>query len=130
MNPPAVGRHAPCSLADARARLQDAEVFLEAAEIATDPDVVATNAIHAAIAAADAVCCVGLGERSADGNHAAGVRLLARVDTRLAGALGRALNRKAQAAYEPRDIAAKGAAVCVRQAEALIEAARSRILGA
>ena len=43
-----------CDAADARSRLQDARQFLEAAELLTEPgngDVVATNAVHAAIAA-------------------------------------------------------------------------------
>lgn len=55
-----------CSLADARARLTDAGSFLRAAELLDDPDVVATNAVIAAIAASDAICCVALGARAAD----------------------------------------------------------------
>lgn len=124
------GRHNPCTVADARARLNDAEAFLDTAEMAEDPDVVATNAIHAAIAAADAICCIALRERSADGNHTAAVDLLGRVDSKLANALSRALNCKTQAAYESRDIGAKDAATCVRQAMSLVEAARSRVLNA
>ena len=58
MNPRASGRRRPATPADARARLVDAEAFLEAATIAHNPDVVATNAIHAAIAGADAAACV------------------------------------------------------------------------
>jgi hypothetical protein len=110
--------------------LHDAEAFLDAAATARDPDVVATNAIHAAVAASDAICCVALRERSAGGNHAMAVDLLGRVDGRLAGVLSRALSRKTQAAYESRDIAAKDAAACVRQAVSLIKAARSRVLSA
>lgn len=121
------GRRVPCTVLDARARLRDAEAFLEAAETAKNPDVVATNAIHAAIAAADAICCHALRERSADGNHAAAVVLLRRVDPTLAGALGRSLSTKTQAAYESRDVSAGTAAACVRQAEAILDAARSRL---
>lgn len=128
MNPRPAGRHAPCTVDDAKARLHDAEAFLEVCAIATDHDVVATNAIHAAIAAADAICCVALRERSVDGNHAAAVDLLKRVDATLAGALSRCLNRKTQAAYESRDIGRKDVAVCVRQATVLIEEARARVL--
>ncbi|MGH9245594.1 MAG: hypothetical protein ACRD29_15010 [Acidimicrobiales bacterium] len=123
------GRRVPCTVADAKARLHDAEAFLDAAETAADPDVVATNAIHAAIAAADAICCVALRERPAGGSHAAAVQLLSRVNTTLAGALRRSLDRKTQAAYESRDIAAEDAAACVRHARALIDAANSRVLG-
>jgi hypothetical protein len=120
------GRRSPCTLADARARLRDAEAFLETAEMVENADVKATNAIHAAIAAADAICCVTLAERSADGNHAAAIALLSRVDGRLANALGRALGRRAQASYESRDISATDAESCVRQARALAAAARVR----
>ncbi len=64
MNPRPSGRRHPCTLADARARLHDAEAFLATAELATDPDVIATNAVHAAA-----------------------VQLLAKVDKQLAAAL-------------------------------------------
>ena len=127
MTPRPTGRRRPATPADARARLADAEAFLEAATIATNPDVVATNAIHAAIAAADAICCVALRERSADANHTAAAELLAQVDTRLSAALTRALNRKTQAAYETRDVSATDSAACVRQATTLLEAARARV---
>jgi hypothetical protein len=122
------GRRQPCTLADARARLQDAEAFLEAAALTTNSDVMATNAIHAAIAAADAICCVALRERSADGNHAAAVELLRRIDARYAATLTRALSRKTQAAYEARSVSSTDATACVRQATTLVEAARVRVL--
>ena len=122
------GRRRPCTAADAKARLHDAEAFLDAAETLKDPDVVATNAIHAAIAAADAICCIALRERFADDDHTTAVDLLRRVDPKLANALRRALNRKTQAAYESRDIAAKDAASCVHQASNLVAAARTRAL--
>jgi hypothetical protein len=127
VSPRPTGRKVECTLADARARLHDAIAFLEVADIATDAAVVATNAIHAAIAAADAICCVALRERSADGNHAAGVRLLTRVDRRLGNALGRCLDRKTQAAYESRDVATTDAANCVHHATQLVDAARTRV---
>ena len=47
-------------------RLIDTRQFLEAAELLDAPDVVATCAIHAAIAAADAITCHALGQRSSD----------------------------------------------------------------
>lgn len=122
------GRRRPATPADARARLADAEAFLEAATIATNPDVKATNAIHAAIAAGDAICCIALRERSADANHTAAVELLAQIDTRLSATLARALSRKTQAAYESRDISATDATACLRQAATLVEAASTRVL--
>lgn len=127
MSPRATGRRAPCTLPDAKARLHDAAAFLDAAETSRDPDVIATNAIHAAIAAADAICCGALRERSADGNHNASLELLGQVDSSLVAGLRRALDRKNQAAYEARDISAADAKACVKQATVLIEAARARI---
>jgi hypothetical protein len=58
-------------VADAKARLHDGEAFLAVTTMSEEPDVIATNAIHAAIAAADAICCVALRVRPSDGNHAA-----------------------------------------------------------
>ena len=130
MTPRTGGRRQPCATGDARARLHDAEAFLDTAETAKDPDVKATNAIHAAIAAADAICCFALRERSADANHAAAIDLLRTVDAQLAATLGRLLGRKQQAAYESRDISARDAATCIRQATTLVDAARSRALRA
>lgn len=120
------GSRAPCDLHQGRQRLVDSRQFLEAAELLDAPDVVATCAIHAAIAAADAITCRALGERSSDGNHAAAVDLLRRVDTRLATALKRALDRKTQAAYESVDVSAADAAACVRWARQLLAAAETR----
>jgi hypothetical protein len=128
MSPRPEGRRSPCDVSDARARFHDATAFLDAAKSLHDPDVVATNAIHAAVAAADAVCCVALRERSADGNHAAAVDLLSKVDKGLSTALKRALDRRQQAACESRDVSASDAKMCVRQAELLVTAARQRVL--
>lgn len=58
---PAKGARKPCDPRQARLRLIDARQFLEAAELLEAADVVATNAIHAAIAAADAITCSALG---------------------------------------------------------------------
>ena len=116
------GRTRGCTPADVRARLKDAADFLEAAEMLSKPgkgDVVATNAIHSAIAAADVICCVHLGQRSNDGNHRAAVDLLGKVEPGFANLLRRALDRKQQAGYESRDLADSDAASCVEQARKL-----------
>jgi hypothetical protein len=127
VTPRATGKRRPCTLADARARLHDADAFLLTAEAADDPDVVATNAIHAGIAAADAICCVAMRERSSDGNHRAAADLLREVDPELAGTFSRLLDRKQQAAYESRDISTAVAASCVRQAKTLVDGPRRRL---
>lgn len=116
------------TVADARASLQEAVTEFEAAESATDPDVIMTHAIAAALAAADAVCCVALRERPAGASPQAGLELLGRVDKKLAAALQRALDRQAQAAHESRDISVSDARTCLRQAESVLEAARDRVL--
>ena len=120
------GSRKPCDAQQARQRLVDARQFLEAAKLLDAPDVVATNAIHAAIAAADAITCHALGERSNDGNHVSAVDLLRKVDASLATALKRALDRKTQAGYESTDISATDAASCVRWAEQLFASAEAR----
>jgi len=116
-----------CDLTQARQRLVDARQFLEAAELLDAPDVVATNAIHAAIAAADAITCHALGERSSGASHLGAVDLLRTIDARLATALKRALDRKTQAAYESTDVTPSTAASCVKWARQLLAEAESRI---
>jgi hypothetical protein len=117
----------PCGRPEAQRRLTDALQFLEAAELLEAPDVVATNAIHAAIAASDAITCLAVGQRSADGNHASAVDLLRTVDKTLAATLKRALDRKTQAGYEDGDLSSAEAANCVRWARTLVESAQLRM---
>ena len=87
----------------------------------------ATCAIHATIAASDAITCHALGERSNDGNHVSAVDLLRQVDAELATALERALDRKTQAGYESVDIGSADAASCVEWADKLLAAAEARL---
>lgn len=119
-----------CGAVDARARLTDARQFLDAAELLMvdgNGDVVATNAVHAAIAAADVLCCLALGRRSADGNHEAAVALLEQVGREHANSLRRALARKQQAGYESRDLADSEARICVDAARRLVAAASAAV---
>jgi hypothetical protein len=120
----------PGTIADARTRLRDAERSLDAAQPVNDPAVIAAHAIEAAVAAADAVCCVALRERPAGDDPLAAVGLLSRIDKKLSAALKRALDRSAQAAYESRGISVSDAKVCLRQAALLLDAARDRVLSA
>lgn len=121
------GTRKPCDVQQARQRLVDARQFLEAAKLLDASDVVATWAIHAAIAASDAITCHALGERSNDGNHVSAVDLSRQVDAKSATALKRALDRKTQARYESVDISAADAASCVKWADQLLEAAEARL---
>lgn len=119
----------PCTIDDARARLREAQALAEAAQAAADdPAVMASNATLAAVAAAGAVCCVALRERPADGSEVAAVEMLGRIDKKLSAVLKRALDRRAQAAHESRDISVSNARMCLRQAEILVDAARDRVL--
>ena len=79
------------------------------------------------IAAADAITCHALGERSSDGNHVSAVDLLRQVDAKLSTSLRRALDRNTQAGYESVDIGAADAASCVKWAEQLLAAASARL---
>jgi hypothetical protein len=121
------GTRKPCDIQQARQRVIDARQFLEAAELLDIPDVVATCAIHAAIAAADGITCHALGERSSDGNHMSAIDLLRQVDPKLATALKRALDRKTQAGYESVDISETDATSCIRWARQLLAAAELRL---
>src|SRR5215469_7900990 len=93
---PASGRHMtsrarrrPCTADDARTRVAHARAYLETAKlIGSEADkpgevnfnhVAAGNAVLAAIAASDALCCKLLGERPRGQDHRDAVDLLAQV---------------------------------------------------
>ncbi len=130
MSAKATQRSVPCNTADARSRLIDARAFLEVAEVSDNTDVIATNAIHAAIAAADVVCCLALGRRSTSPNHGDAVEVLRQVDATKANSLRRCLDLKTKAAYETRDLSAKDATATVRHAIHPIDAAEKALLAA
>ena len=100
-----------CTIAEARDRLKLASDFLAAfdvldlAEIPIGNDVLASNAIYAAIAAADAICCARRQERSASGNHN-------------------------DAAYGTRPTTDAEVKTCLRVAKQLVEAAQVAVQGA
>lgn len=116
---------------DARARYASAVAFIEVADRLVleefDADVIVTNAVHAGIAASDALCCLRLGERSADQDHASATKLLARVDKTLANELTRLLALKTTAAYESRRVGRVEAKSAVRRARKLTAAAEAAL---
>lgn len=76
MTPRSAGRTAPCTTADARARLRQARAYLSVAEGAQDdedldgwPDVAAGCAVLSGIAASDAICCATVGMRPRGQDH-------------------------------------------------------------
>lgn len=124
----AAGRRKPCSSADARARLAKAEQFLAAAELASTDSALrsaeASLLVDAGIAAADAICGARLGERSADGSHAAAVDLLAGVDRAAAKYLRTLLGLKHLAQHDTADPPASRLGTARRAAAGLVDAAR------
>lgn len=125
----AAGRRKPCARADGRARLAKAEQFLAAAELASTDGALrsaeASLLVDAGIAAADAICCARLGERSADGSHAAAVDLLAGVDRAAAKQLRTLLGLKHLAQYDTADPPASRLATARRAAAGMVDTARS-----
>jgi len=85
VSPRTAARTAPCTRADARARLRKAQSFVTGPELALGasddplldlPGVAAALAVPAGIAAADAACCAALGERSRGQAHNEAIALV------------------------------------------------------
>jgi hypothetical protein len=110
--------------------LKQAESYLYYAELALDDkeyDPAAGNAVIAAIAAADALCCMKLGKRSADDDHQAALALVAKVDKSAAEALGKALGVKHRAHYDHLTATGSAAKATVRAASKLVTVARTAL---
>lgn len=124
----------PCSVADARTRLAAASDFLRACTVLEDSsisnDVVASNAILAAIAASDAICGAKRQERSASGNHGDAADLLKLIDKPLGDDLAKILGYKNNASYGTRAISDPEMKTCVRVATKLFERAQQALQGA
>ena len=111
MTPRPTGRVAPCTPAEARARLRKAQSFASGAELVLElgedtgldlPAVAAALSVLAGIAAADAACCSALGERSRGQDHRQAEQLVATVlphGPQMAKDLKRLLERKDNAHY-------------------------------
>ena len=140
------GRRRPCTPADARTRVAHARAYLETAKLVRSetnrPDdvnfnhVAAGNAVLAAIAASDALCCKLLGERSRGKDHREAVVNLeqvrfgagtastqARRARDLARALATALDLKDDSHYGALMIGGTELRRLIRAAEALVAAA-------
>lgn len=120
---------ADCGAGEARNYLAKARGFLDAARLFADddPDVAASNAVHASITAADAICCSRLGRRSRDADHARAVELLASVDREAAKWLQQALAARYRAQYDDRPISRSESGRALRVAEKLVERASNLV---
>ncbi|HTD58355.1 MAG TPA: hypothetical protein VK672_05625 [Solirubrobacteraceae bacterium] len=126
-----------CDESTTAGRLAKAEQFLEGAEIihefAVDEQDVAdayvTLCVHCGVAAADAICCIALGEHVQGEDHNQAVAHLAKVrpdGAELGTALRTLLGMKTRAGYSHEHIGTAECKRAQRAAERLLEAARER----
>lgn len=81
-------RRRECDSAVVQGRARKAQQFWDAAQLVREfaeddadiSDVFVTLCVHAAIAAADVICCAALGEHAQGDNHSEAVNLLSSVD--------------------------------------------------
>ncbi|NQX17444.1 DUF4129 domain-containing protein [Rathayibacter sp. VKM Ac-2857] len=118
-------------LAVAAGRLSKAEEFADAAAVFVgsdgtieSTDAFATLAVHAGIAACDAICIRRLGRYSPTGSHSEAVALLRRADPDAAKHLERLLSLKTKAGYSARPISATEAQGALRAYRELLTRAR------
>jgi hypothetical protein len=128
-----------CDARVARERLRAARSYAKLAADAThiadssDPyrwSSIASNYVLAGIAAADAVCCVALGEHAQGDDHRQAIGLIERVapdGPELGRALGTLLGMKTLAGYGATPLTVDKAKRAARAAERLVEAASSRL---
>lgn len=130
---PARGRAQTCGKPEAKVRLSHAVAFLDAAELLIEggdelagPNVAASLAILAGIAAADAACCVALGMRAVGQDHKQAANLLAQLKPAgpaLSRDLRRLLELKGNAQYGVLYVTSQRASAALRQAGRVIAAA-------
>ncbi|PZF83611.1 hypothetical protein [Jiangella anatolica] len=133
MNTRSTGRTAACSPAEATTRLVHARAFLEVADLVGEqddelatPNVAASLAVLAGIAASDAVCCAALGRRSRGQDHRQAADLLGQVagiGEAMARDLRRLLSVKDDAHYGVLTVSHQRVTAALRQARHLVEAA-------
>lgn len=131
----ATSRTEECSPGDARTRLGHARLYLEVAETVLseepgDEATVATgNAVLAAIAAADAICCVTSGRRSRGQDHREAAALLEKVtgDSGLGSLLREVIALKDAGHYGLGNVVVSRAKSAVRKASQLVSEAERRV---
>jgi len=120
---------------DGRARKarQFADAFHTIHEWADEPgdvaDACVTLAVHAGIAAADAICCARLGIHSTGDNHQQAQALLERADRAAKKHLTTLLSLKTTAGYSEQSVTAADLKRAERAMEALIKAMDATLTG-
>jgi len=133
MSPRPTGRTSACGDVEAEARLDQARAFLQVAglvgdqddEVAT-PNVSASLAVLAGVAASDAVCCAALGRRPRGQDQRQAVALLSQVvdiGQPMARDLTRLLSLKDDAHYGVLQVSGQRLTAALRQARHLVGAA-------
>jgi HEPN domain-containing protein len=123
-------RTRPVTAAEARAHIGKATEFLESAQhsLAEGRHTAATSlAVHAAIAASDAVCGALLGKRSAGQGHEEALKLLKTAGpagVSIANDLTRLLPLKTKSEYDAADIPVGRARIAVEKAARCVTRAR------
>jgi hypothetical protein len=124
----------PCTAATIAGRWAKAIEFFESAEDEREGHPERANAwvtayILAGVAAADVICCRGLGRHAQGDNHAEAVSLLRSIrpdGNELGAALAALLAIKTKAGYDERGVSAEDQARAPRRAKQLLDAARKR----
>jgi hypothetical protein len=130
-----MNRQAPCGRAQALSRTDLAERYLTVAELASEEEAEAShnvavgNAVLAGIAAADALCCLRLGQRSRSQDHRIAIESLRTVDKALARDLEKLLRLKDIAHYGDRFLGGEQLVTAIRCGQRLVEAAREATRG-
>jgi hypothetical protein len=130
-----LNRAQDCTVHDARIRLRHAELYLEVAErllaeeVGEQATVATGNAVLAAIAAGDAICCATAGSRYRGSDHGQAADHLERVtgDRKLGSLLRDVLGLKDAGQYGLSNVAASRARAALRKADQLVSAARDRV---
>lgn len=128
------GKSSLCGKSAARGRLDVAREYQGLAHSKANLDTgairnaVAGNAILAGIAAADAICCIRLGERSTSSDHSDSVSLLAKVSPELAQKLSTLIGSKPTSHYGENFIGVETLKSCLRAMDQLVLAATQDLI--
>lgn len=127
-----------CTAADAKARLASARAFLDTAELVSQEqpdalrDVAVSNAVHAGMAAADALCCFYARKHSTGSDHddaVAVLRTVRPVGQEAASSLKTLIGLKGKAQYLPTLPSRNEVKTALRQAQRLVEMAERALIG-